>query len=191
VNGWSFADQNNAYARAWHGEPFRDSNHAEAKEIFEGIWQPTGHQFVAFDYSYTEKRTDAQGHTSSHTHHYEVRVLYLPRMLPSLSVSREGFGTKVAKFFGGQDIELESDDFNRAFRVTADDARYAYGVLHPQLMEWLLGPGIILTPWRTDRQCLITFEDGRLDPQRFPHRIGLMAMLASQIPQQVWNDFGR
>lgn len=190
ANGWSFTDQNDNYAHIWKGEPFRLFG-GEAKEIFEGTWAPTGHHFAAFNYSYTETSTDSQGHTTSNTYHFEVRVLSLPRSLPSLAISEEGFFAKVGKLFGGQDIEFESDDFNRAFRVTSDDARFAYGVIHPQLMEWLLGPGRTLVPWRIDRGYLITFETGPLDINRFPHRLGLMATLASQIPQHVWDTYGR
>ncbi|MDR0837254.1 MAG: DUF3137 domain-containing protein [Propionibacteriaceae bacterium] len=189
-NGWRFTQRDDRYARMWQGEPFRLFG-GQAKEIFEGIWAPTGHHFIAFGYSYTETHTDAQGHRTSTTYHFEVRALGLPRALPRLSISSEGFWTKAGKLFGGQDIEFESDDFSRAFRVTADDARFAYGVIHPQFMEWMLGPGQTIVPWRIDNAYLVTFESGQLDINRFPHRLSLMADLARQIPEPVWTTYGR
>ena len=38
-----------------------------------------------------------------------VVMVRLPATLPPLSLTHEGVGDKVRKFFGGQDIELDSD----------------------------------------------------------------------------------
>lgn len=41
----------------------------------------------------------------------------------------------------GDDIELESEEFNAAFQVFGDQPRFAYDVLHPRMMRFLLDRG--------------------------------------------------
>jgi hypothetical protein len=196
ANGWSFTDKKPGLTKAWKGDPFQAFGGGRAKEVFEGTWHPTGHQFMAFDYERGKGRlpsntTVFRTRSSSVNGHFEVRVLGLPRALPSLAIAHESFGDKVGKAFGGQDIEFESDNFNRAYRVTSDDPRFAYSVITPQLIEWLLGPGRALVPLRIEGNSLITFEPDKLNTSRFPERVALMAELASQIPQHVWDIHGR
>lgn len=71
----------------------------------------------------------------------------LPVRLPELAVGRErvvsgaaagpvvGDGTVEP---GMARIEVESEAFNRRFRVVGADERYASAMLHPRMMEWLL-----------------------------------------------------
>ena len=61
--------------------------------------------------------------------------------MPRISVSRSGPLGRVAAALGRQGVELESEDFNRRFRVRSDDPRTASDVLHPRMMAALLnGP---------------------------------------------------
>ncbi|MDR2620733.1 MAG: DUF3137 domain-containing protein [Propionibacteriaceae bacterium] len=189
ANGWTYTESNYSLTRRWQGAPFGHSDD-DATEIFEGYFGENRLPFVAFTYSYTETTHDSKGHPSSTTYYYEVCVVRMPRALPYLSITREGLLTKVARFFGGQDIEFESDDFNRAYHVKSADPRCAYGIIHPQLMEWLLGPGRALTPWRIMGTDLISYESGRIDIARFPNKLHAMTTLIGQIPRHVWDDFG-
>lgn len=62
----------------------------------------------------------------------------LPVRLPELSIGREvvvGDGTIEP---GMVRVEVESEAFNRRFRVVGADERYASAMLHPRMMEWLL-----------------------------------------------------
>ena len=44
----------------------------------------------------------------------------------------EGCWTGSSGGLAGNDIELESDDFNRAFSVSCPDRKFASDVLHPR-----------------------------------------------------------
>ena len=67
--------------------------------------------------------------------------MQLPGPLPQLEVTHEGiFGGAVANALGFADIQFESEQFNRAFRVKADDQRFGHAVIHPQMMETAAGP---------------------------------------------------
>lgn len=51
------------------------------------------------------------------------------------------FGELAINSGHGNRVRFESEDFNRAFTVRAPDERFAYDVIHPQTMEWLLAQG--------------------------------------------------
>ena len=55
-------------------------------------------------------------------------LLYLPG----------GVFDKVKGAFGFDDIDFESEEFSRRFWVQSSDKRFAYDVLHPRMMEFLL-----------------------------------------------------
>jgi hypothetical protein len=44
----------------------------------------------------------------------------------------------VAGFFGFDDIDFESSEFSSRFIVKSADKRFAYDVIHPRMMEFLL-----------------------------------------------------
>ena len=58
--------------------------------------------------------------------------------LPPLSVDPENFLERFVGRLTGNDIDLESEEFNRAFTVGCPDRKFASDVLHPQMMEFLL-----------------------------------------------------
>ena len=58
--------------------------------------------------------------------------------MPPLSVDPENFLDRFVGRLSGNDIDMESEEFNRAFTVSCPDRKFASDVLHPQLMEFLL-----------------------------------------------------
>jgi hypothetical protein len=65
-------------------------------------------------------------------------AIELPARLPDLAVGSEavvGDGTVEP---GMVRVEVESEAFNRRFRVVGADERYGSAMLHPRMMEWLL-----------------------------------------------------
>jgi hypothetical protein len=87
----------------------------------------------AFDYQYST----GSGKDRS-THHFSACVHSLECAFPRLMIRPEGFFDKVADVLGFEDIDFESDEFSRKFRVTSDNRKFAYDVCYPQMMEWLL-----------------------------------------------------
>ena len=58
--------------------------------------------------------------------------------MPPLRVDPEDFLDRFVGRITGNDIDLESEEFNRAFTVSCPDRKFASDVLHPQMMEFLL-----------------------------------------------------
>lgn len=153
-----------------------------------------------FQYHYKtwETRTiterDADGSTRTRTEQYEedhwrrYLIIELQAPFPALSLRGEGWLDRVAGFIGFDDIDFESEEFSRAYHCKSADRQFAYAVIHPQMMQWLLAQrfqgelvnGLFVMP--TDRM---------------PHSAeGCQAALSTaigfinRIPPFVWQDYG-
>jgi hypothetical protein len=86
-----------------------------------------------FDYAYyvSEGR-------SGRWYRYTCALATVPAACPSFALGYESFFSRVAEHVGMHDVQLESDDFNRRFRVQCRDQRFAFSLLDGAMMEWLL-----------------------------------------------------
>jgi hypothetical protein len=87
------------------------------------------------DFKYEVDDGDNKGTT---THRFSYLVVHPPWPSPSLLVRPEGLFDKIKGAFGFDDIDFESVEFSRKFFVQSNDKRFAYDVLHPRMMEFLL-----------------------------------------------------
>jgi len=143
---------------------------------------------VAFDYSYQTHTTNGRGQRRTTTHRYAVVVMQLPGALPHLEVTHEGiFGGAVANAFGFRDIQFESEQFNRRFRVKATDERFGHAVVTPRMMELLLARGEI--GWRTEGNSLVGWGKGDHDPNQLMNRLSLLQQVIENVPPYVWRDY--
>ena len=184
--GFSYLPENNALANQWAGSPFQTGDHWRVKNVLAGAFQ--GRQIVAFDYSYQTHTTNGKGQRRTTTHKFGVVVMQLPGALPRLEVTHEGiFGGAVANALGFGDIRFESEQFNRAFRVTADDQRFGHAVIHPQMMEMLLSRGEI--GWRIEGNSLVGWDTGKHTPVEVMNRLQLLQLVVDNVPPYVWRDY--
>ena len=113
--------------------------------------------WMLFDYEY--KITTSTGKsTTTTTYRPSIAAARLPLSLPWLDLSLENFMTHLGERLGIHDVHFESEDFNKTYRVSCQDKKAAYDLLHPQAIEYLLrmpprewqfgGPFLLL---RTDR----------------------------------------
>ncbi|ADB35722.1 hypothetical protein Kfla_6730 [Kribbella flavida DSM 17836] len=184
--GFAYTPENHQLAAQWAGEPFRTGSSRRVRNVLGGSFH--GRQMVAFDYSYETHSTDSKGRRTSTTHKYGVVVMQLPGPLPHLQVTHEGvFGGAVANALGFRDLQFESDQFNRAFRVKADDERFGHAVVHPRMMELLLARGEI--GWRFEGNSLVGWDNGPHTPVEVMNRLHLLHQVIDQIPPYVWRDY--
>ena len=110
------------------------------ENVLYGTWQ--GVDIKEFDYSYYEKSEGSQGGGKT-WHHFSCVLLETDLSCPHLTIAPESFWTRLADGVGLRDIELELEEFNRAFNVRCNDRRFAVAVLDARMMRWLLeaGPG--------------------------------------------------
>lgn len=85
-----------------------------------------------------EVTTDSEGRVQTRTvtdnHSENVAVITLPFVFPQLS-------NNTGMFSAGKKVEFESEQFNDRFKIRSGDAKFAYDVIHPRMMEFMMAFG--------------------------------------------------
>lgn len=183
--GWTFEPVDaRGLAERWSDAPFGQGHSRKASNVFTGTIG--GRPMIAFDYRY--KITTSNGKSSStRTYHFGVSVIGLPAYLPRLDVLPENVLTRFGNALGLDDVELESEDFNRAFRV-GGAPKFAHDVLTPRVMELLLRGGC--PSLRITGTEIMGWDDERSDPGELIARVETLSQLVAAVPSFVWKDHG-
>lgn len=186
ASGWAYVGRDDRQWTRWQQAPFNEGFDRRALNVLTG--HHGGHDMVAFDYTYKTRTSDGRGNSSTQTHHYRVCALAMKTWLPSLEVGPENALTRLGNVMGMHDIELESEDFNRRFRVRANDHKFAYDVLSPLTIQKLLA--MPAYHWRIDGQTIVSWGLGTLDIPDLLPRLAALAAVVDGIPEFVWHDNG-
>ncbi|ADB32934.1 hypothetical protein Kfla_3881 [Kribbella flavida DSM 17836] len=145
-----------------------------------------GPPFVAFTHrwktTHTESYTDSEGRTQTRTvvenHSEPVLGFQLPARMPSLEIGRRGFG---------RGISFESEAFNDQFSVVAQHTKFAYDVIHPRQMEYLMASSPasfrIVDDWAW-------FSVSEHSQPLIAHSSWFLRGFLARIPRFVWRDLG-
>lgn len=87
------------------------------------------------------------------------------------------------------DIDLENEAFNRRYRVRTFHPKYAHDLLVPRTIEALLS--IEPFSWRIEGRDIVAWGPPSTDPEVVLARLDVLAAIAANIPQFVWEDIGR
>ncbi len=79
--------------------------------------------------TYTDSEGRAQTRTVTESHSENICIVTMPFAFPLLSV---GGG------WGGERVRFESEEFNDRFKVRTANPKFAYDVIHPRTMEYLV-----------------------------------------------------
>ena len=133
--GWRFEAEQPLLVDRFTGPPFGLGFGRRAYNVLYGSHD--GRDLVSFDYEYKTQTTNGK-QTTTQVHRFSVLGLSMGIHMPPLSVDPENFLERFVGRLTGNDIDLESEEFNRAFTVSCPDRKFASDVLHPQMMEYLL-----------------------------------------------------
>jgi hypothetical protein len=145
-----------------------------------------GPPFVAFEHhwktSHTETYTDSNGNSQTRTvtdHHSEpILGFQLPIRMPPLSVAQRGLR---------KGIGFESNAFNERFAVNAADTKFAYDVIHPRQMEYLMAtPG---APFRIEEDW-VWFSPGEHSQPAIAFCSAYLRGFLGRVPRFVWRNLG-
>ena len=93
---------------------------------------------VMGDYRYTISSGHGKDRKSK-TYRLSYAAVRLPHAAtPSVVVRPENFFDKFAGLVGFDDIDFESVEFSKKFHVGSSDKRFAYDLIDPRMMEFLL-----------------------------------------------------
>ena len=181
---WTWTPRDDSWTQRYPGTPFGDGDHREAKNVLQGEFR--GRTMVAFDYSYQTHSSNGKGGSSTQTHRFAFCALALPAWVPKLELLPESVFGRLGTALGMQDVELESEDFNRRYRVRCDNPKFAYDALPTRTMAKLLTrPALHLRFAGTDALC---WEPGSHSPSELLGRLDALSAVLDGIPEFVWND---
>lgn len=152
-----------------------------AYNIMTGAWRDR--PLTAFDYHYETTSTDSKGnrHTTSHT--LSAVILGSGIVLDTLSIRPEGLLDRLGSLLGFEDINFESAEFSRRFRVGAERRKWAFDVLHPRAIEFLLAqPPFSL---QMDRAQVIVWNGRVWSPDDLLRHIAIAEGLLDRLPDYV------
>lgn len=186
--GWTYVEADDRWVDGFAGSPFGLGHSRRATNVLTGAYDTR--PFVAFDYKYdtTETSTDSEGRTTTRevSHHFSVAAIDVGAAFPPLEVTPEGFFSRMVGRLTNRDIELESEDFNRAFTVTCPDRKFASDILHPRMMEFLLTRPD--AAFRFDRRFILTVRNGHASIAEVEASLALVDAVLDQVPEFVWRQ---
>lgn len=153
-HGYVFSEHRHELTQRWTTVPFGMGSKERVLYAVEGVRD--GVTFTVFEYCHSIKRGDSET-----TRTFHLVAAELGRTFPELQVHKEDLVMRLFDKLSSSDVELESEDFNRAFSVTAEDARTAVAMLSPQVMARMLDSGVEFdsTVWE-DGAVLVCGSDG-------------------------------
>lgn len=189
---WTWRKEDPRWVTELSGSPFGEGEDRKALGVVSGT--DRGVRFTAFKYQWVtvETRTTGSGRnrrsrTERVTHHQSVLAVELPKPFPKFQIKPNQPGFDGFAFFSGmQKVKLESEDFNRAFHVRAQDPKFAYDVLHPRTMELLMRQPIAVA---TNGTYLVRMEI-TLTTEGIADAVGEVTTVLGAIPNFVWDDLG-
>ena len=124
--------------------PFEQGHNRRLGATLTGI--DRDRRIAVFDYVYdtTETSTTSNGNGGTNTtsreqaHHFRVAVVATGLLGAVVSLENENWLVRAFDALTGGDIDFESEDFNRRFRVQCSNRKFAYDVITAPLMEALL-----------------------------------------------------
>jgi hypothetical protein len=153
---------------------FQRGNHRYAENFLIG--KRGDYALIAFDYHFTT------GSGKNRTrHHYAVVILRPPFLLTAMIIRPEGLWDRLTAAFGWDDIDFESAEFSRRFHVSSEDRRWAYDVLTPLTIEFLMGRGTPVI--HMNLLHLMIPATGALEPDKIREAVITGAGLLDRIPE--------
>jgi hypothetical protein len=179
--GWRFEAEQPLLVDRFTGPPFGLGSGRRAYNVLYGTHD--GRDLVSFDYEYKTQTSNGK-QTTTHVHRFSVLGLSMGIHMPPLSVDPESFLDRFVGRLTGNDIDLESEEFNRTFTVSCPDRKFASDVLHPQMMEYLLQHRQV--GWRFEQDSMLMVAQGQRTPAQIEATIEVMDGITDLVPEFVW-----
>lgn len=185
-HGFQLTERDDSLIARWGDEnPFDRGFDKRCNSIMRGYWEDR--PAVLFDYTYHtwETRTDSKGNTTQHkeSHHLAITAVQTEKRFPPLSVRPEGFFGRMLGRLTNSDIQMEWEDFNRAFTVNCPDRRFASDVLNQQMMELLMQDRELA--WQITGPDIMIMRVGVHDPAELTSTLASLDRILDAVPEHV------
>ena len=182
--GMSFTpgDAGHVYSRLEDFTPFGQGSSRRASNLLRGRRGEVDWEF--FDYRYT-----TGSGKNRRTHRYGIAVANVGLVFPRMTIRPEGMFDKIASLAGFDDLNFESEAFSRRYHVKGEDRRRVYELIHPRMMEYLLG--VPPTHWQFGPGVILLIRGGHYNPAQIEHAIAVVEGFLARVPSFVRDDLRR
>jgi hypothetical protein len=153
------------------------------ENVLSGGWQ--GVPVHAFDYWYYEESTDSKGGRSKTYQRFCCVVGPIDAACSPLTIDEENVLTRLADLVALDDLQFESEGFNRAFNVKGADARFATAFIDARMMRWLLAHGHGYGFEVVGDQVLVSCR--KIPPMELVQLLGTTTTFLDQVPRVVFS----
>lgn len=181
-HGWSYFPADPRFTTRWSTAPFGTGYGHAATDVIFGTRE--GMPCAAFTYGYTTGSGKSRRRTF-----LGVSTLMLPAMLPTITVTPESLVGEIAPGVVREDVDVESETFNRRYRVRTAYPKCASDVLAPRTIEALLT--VEPFSWRIEGRDIVAWGPPTDDRAAMLARLDVLGTIARNIPQFVWKDVAR
>lgn len=154
------------------------------------MWgEADGMRVRLFDYYYEVRVHNPKGPDLTSTYKFSCGIAELDADCPHLVIDREGVMSRLADHVGFRDIEFESEEFNRAFQITAEDRRFAFACIDPLMMAWLMDEGGVCR-YEIRGPLALCYTD-RVKPAEYENLLEVLRRFRAHVPDVVTSMYPR
>ncbi|WP_062205524.1 hypothetical protein [Demequina salsinemoris] len=185
AHGYRYWASDPALTHRFSTHPFEDGWRRRAMDVVSG--ERNGLWFTTFLYVYeTSSGTSTNGTSDSDTHTWQITWIGLPGALPPLAFGPDHAVMRALRL---RDIDVESDEFNKRWRVTADDPAFAHAVLAPTVIEALLAPVLKGRIVFIEGDALVVAKERPSDLSDLDAVLDAVSTVRDAVPPFVFTDY--
>lgn len=179
THSWTFSDTGGASVSGLTGFPFGVGSERTVEDLVEGTYSAV--PCAAYTYRFVQR----VGGERAADQVFSITQATLQVPFPRIDLVPEDIGTRILNSVGLADIDLESAEFNRRWRVLCADKRYAIDVVDPRMMQLLLSNRIQGVAVRIDGDRVFAWSAGVASVKDLSRRLDLVVGIAKAIPTHV------
>jgi hypothetical protein len=138
--------------------------------------------FVSYEYSYITEHKDDEGKVQRSTNTYTVTSIDIDGQIDGITIMPEGL------WDGKYDLDVESDDFNKKWRVQAADKRMAHALLSPTVIALLVDRETEKMPIIFEPGKIWTYSSGGHQVAKLARKVEVLSGVAREIPAFVYKE---
>ncbi|MCP4758101.1 MAG: hypothetical protein GY894_03270 [Planctomycetes bacterium] len=143
---------------------------------------------VMGDFKYTVETGSGKNRRRT-TKRFSYVLVALPHEgAPELLLRREHLFDRVTDFFGFDDIDFESVEFSKRFHVASSNKRFAWDLIDPRMMEFLLAEESPVIDMEHDWVCIANDKVWRVE--EFRARLDFVGRFLDHWPDHVVRGLG-
>lgn len=179
-----YPDKDSRFAARYHFLDHMDDGHR--RYAFNRISGEIEQQQVdVFDYHYETYSRDSKGRRTTQHHYFSIFTLSLAARFPELNIEREGFFSKIGQALGFDDIDFESLEFSKRYKVKSADKKFAYDFCNAQMIDYLLQQQDLII--EVDGNTLALTFRGKLSVEAIRPNLDRLLKIRALIPNYLFD----